>query len=100
MFYSVPGKPVISDCGFCTKSMLLFLEHHMQPIAQKVNLLFKKTNQFLRKTKSLSQLSEGAIHCLIDVVGHYHNIPHGEVLASFRRFLDARTEKKLQLKCK
>ena len=43
----------------------------------------------------MSQLPEGANLCTIDVVGLYPNIPHEEGLASLRRFLDARTEKKV-----
>ena len=35
-----------------------------------------------------------AILCTIDVVGLYPNIPHDEGLASLKKFLDARTEKK------
>ena len=60
-----------------------------------MNSFIKDTNHFLRKIKSLVQLPEGAILCTIDVVGLYPNIPHEEGLASFRKFLDARTEKKL-----
>ena len=71
-----------------------FPDHHLQPIAQKVNSFIKDTNHFLRKIKGLGQLPEGAILCTIDVVGIYPNIPHEEGLASLRRFLDARTEKK------
>ena len=41
------------------------------------------------------QLPEGAILCTIDVVGLYPNILHEEGLASLRKFLDARTEKKV-----
>ena len=55
----------------------------------------KNTNHFLRKIKSLGQLPEGAILCAVDVVGLYPNIPHEEGLASLRKFLDERTEKKV-----
>ena len=43
----------------------------------------------------MDQLPEGAILCTFEVVGFYPNIPHEEDLASLRRFLDARTEKKV-----
>ena len=62
---------------------------------QKVNSFIKNANQFLRKIKSLGQLPKGAILCTIDVVGLYPNIPYAEGLASLRKFLDARTEKKV-----
>ena len=92
---NVPGRPVISNCGFYTENISSFLEHHLQPIAQKVNSFIKDTNYFLRKIKSLGQLPEGAILCTIDLVGLYPTIPHEEGLASLRKFLDERTEKKV-----
>ena len=93
--HNVPGRPVISNYGFYTENISSFLDYHLQPIAQKVNLFIKDTNHVLRKIKSLGQLPEGAILCTIDVVGLYPNIPHEEGLASLRRLLDARTEKKV-----
>ena len=93
--HNVPGRPVISNYGFYTENISSFLEHHLQPIAQKVNSCIKDINHFLRKIKSLDQLPEGAILCTINAVGLYPNIPHEESLASLRKFLDARTEKKV-----
>ena len=93
--HNVLGRPVISNCGFYTENISSFLDHHLQPIAQKVNSFIKDTNHFLRKIKSLGQLPEGAILCTIDVVGLYPNMPHEEGLTSLRMFLDARTEKKV-----
>ena len=60
-----------------------------------MNSFIKDTNHFLRKIKSLGQLLEGVTLGIIDVVGYYPNIPHDEALASLRKFLDARTEKKV-----
>ena len=51
--HNVPGRPVISNCGFYTENISSFLDHHLQPIAQKVNSFLKDTNHFLRKIKSL-----------------------------------------------
>ena len=92
---NVPGIPVISNCRLYTENNSSFLDHHLQPIAQKVNSFIKDTNHFLRKINSLGQLPEGAILCTIVVVGLYPNILHEEGLASLRRFLEARTEKKV-----
>ena len=94
-FHNLLGRPVISNCGFFTENISSFLDHHLQPIAQKVNPFVKDTNHFLRKIKSLGQLPEGAILITIDVVCLYPNIPHEEGLVSLRKFLDARTEKKV-----
>ena len=37
--HNVPGRPVISNCGFYTENISSFLEHHLQPIAQKLRKL-------------------------------------------------------------
>ena len=39
--HNVPGRPVISNCGFYTENIFLFLEHHFQPHAQKVKLVLR-----------------------------------------------------------
>ena len=59
--HSAPGRPAISNCGFYTENISSFLNHHLQPIAQKVNSSIKNTNHILRKIKSLGQLSEGVV---------------------------------------
>ena len=91
--HNVPGRPVISNCGFCTENISSFLDHHLQSIAQKVNSFIKDSKLLLRKIKSLGQLPEGAILCTIDVVGLYPNIPHEEGLASLRKILYGRRKK-------
>ena len=63
-----------------------------------MNLFTKDTNDFLREIKSLGQLPEGSILCIVDIVDLYPNIPHEESLASLRRFLDGGTEKKVTTK--
>ena len=93
--YNVPGRLFISNCGFYAENISSFLDHRLQPIAQKVNSFIKDKNHFLRKITCLGQLPEGDILCTIDVVGLYRNIPHEEGLASLRRFLNKRTEKKV-----
>ena len=40
-------------------------------------------------------MADGAILCTMDVVGLYPNTPHGEGLASLRRFLEARDSKQV-----
>ena len=63
--HNVPGRPVISNCGFYTENISSFLDHHLQPIAQKVNSFIKDTNHFLRKIKSLGQLPEELFSALL-----------------------------------
>ena len=84
--HRVPDGPIISNFGFHTENISSFLDHCLQPIAQKVNTFTNNTNHFLRKIKSLVQLPEGAILCTVDFVGLYPNMPHEEGLASVRKF--------------
>jgi len=60
LFY-VPGRPVISNCGYYTENISAFVDHHLPP------------------------LPNGAILSTIDVVGLYPNIPHGEGLEAIKK---------------
>ena len=93
--HNVPGRSVISNCGFYTENISSFLDYHLQPLAQKVKSYIKNSNHFLNKIKKLGSLPDGAILCTMDVVGLYPNIPHGEGLASLRRFLETRDNKQI-----
>ena len=92
--YDVPGRPVISNCGFYNENISSFLDFHLQPLAQKVKSYIKDTNHFLKKIKGLGQLPGGTILCTIDVVS-YPNIPHNEGLAFLKDFLDSRVDKQV-----
>ena len=85
--HNVPGRPVISDCGYHTENILSFLNYHLQPLAKKVESYIKDTNYFLKKLKELGSLPKYVIVCTIDVVGLYPNILHEEGLASNRKQL-------------
>ena len=93
--YDVPGKPVISNCGFYIGNISSFLVFHLQPLVLKVKSYIKDTNHFLRKIKELGQLPEGTILCTIDVVGLYPNIPHDEGLAFLKHVLGSGVDKKV-----
>ena len=93
--HNVPVTPVILNCGFYTENISSFLDHHLQPIAQKVNSFIRDTNYILRKVKRLGQLPEGATLCTICAVGLYPNISYEEYLVSLRKFLYARTGKEV-----
>ena len=95
--HDVPGRPVISNCGFYTENISSFLDFHFQPLAQKVKSYIKDTDHFLKKIKELGQLPEGTILCTIDVVGLYPNIPHDEGLAFLKDFLDSRVDKQVTI---
>ena len=90
---SVPGRPVISNCGFFTENISAFLDHHLQPLAKKVRSYIKDTNHFLKKIMDLDGLPDGAILCTVDVVGLYPSIPHEEGLEALKGVLEHREDK-------
>ena len=93
--HNVPGRPVISNCGYYTENISSFLDYHLKPLAKKVESYIKDTNHFLKKFKELGSLPKNAILCTIDVVGLYPNIPHKEGLASIRNHVDNRENKEV-----
>ena len=68
-FHDVPGRLVISNCGYCTKNISSFLDFHSQPLAREVKSYIKVTNDFLKKLRSLPNLPDDIILCTVDVVG-------------------------------
>ena len=78
---NVPGRPVISNCGFYTENISAFLDFHLQSLTGEVKSYIKDTNDFLKK-RSLTDLPSDVILCSVDVVGLYPNIPHDESLCA------------------
>ena len=75
---NVPGRPVISNCGYYTESISAFSDFHLQPLAQAVKSYIKDTNDFLNKLCSLPKLPDNI------------NIPHDEGLSALKMQLDNR----------
>ena len=90
---NVPGRPVISNCGYYTENICAFLDFHLQPLAQAVKSYIKDTNDFLNKLLSLPKLLDKIILCTVDVVGLYPNVQHEEGLSALRKRLDNRMKK-------
>ena len=95
VLHGMPGRPVISNCGYYTENIFSFLNNHLQPLAQKVKSYIKYTNHFLSKLKSLGKLPQGSILSTIDIVGLYPNIAHNKGQNSLRRFLELRDKKQI-----
>ena len=91
--FSVPGRPVISNCGFYTENISAFVDYHLQPLARKVKSYIKDTNDFLKKLKNIKNLPNDYLLCTVDVVGLYPNIPHDDGLAAVKKALDRREDK-------
>ena len=86
---------MISSCGFYTESVSSFLGCHLKLTAQKVKSYIKDTNHFLNKIKTLGRLPDGVTLCIMDIIGLYPNITHGEVLASLRKILETGDNKQI-----
>ena len=93
--HNVPGRPVISNCGFYTENISAFLDFHLQPLAKQVKSFIKDTNDFLKKLRDLPPLPYDFLLCTVDVVGLYPNIPHEDGLAALKVVLDAREDKRI-----
>ena len=91
--HAVPGRPVISNCGYVTERISAFLDFHLQPLAKQVKSYIKDTNDFLCKLKDLPPLPDDAILCTIDVVGLYPSIPHDQGLEAMKKALEGRMDK-------
>ena len=91
--HKVPGRPVISNCGYYTENICSFLDFHLQRFAREVKSYIKDTNDFLKKLRSLPNLPDDIIFCAVDVVGLYPKIPHNEALPALRKRLDLIQEK-------
>ena len=95
--HEVPGRSVISNLHFYTQNISSCMDHHLQPLAQRVKFYIKDTNNFLNKIKKIGKLLEGAIVCTIDVVGLYLNKPHGEGLVFLYKFLETRENNQISI---
>ena len=84
---SVPGRPVISNCGTPTEKFSEYLEHILKPVMLESWLYIKDSGNILMNLKHLGQITDGAILVTADVVGLYPNIPHKAVLERLRRRL-------------
>ena len=82
--HSVPGRPNISNSGFCKENIAAFLDFQLKTIKS----YFKVTNDFLRKLQNLPKLPYDKILSLIDVVSLYPNISNGEGLLFLKKALD------------
>ena len=87
---SVPGRPVISNCGTPTGKISEYLDHILKPVMQESWSYIKDSGDFLKKVKHLGPIPDGAILVTADVVGLYPSIPHKAGLEALRRRLNKR----------
>ena len=85
---SVPGRPVISNCGTPTEKISEYLDHILKPVMQESWSYIKNSGDFLKKVKHLGQIQDGAILVTADVVGLYPIMAHKAGLEALRRRLN------------
>ena len=73
------GGPIISGCEGPTERISAFVDHLIQPIAQKQPSYLKDTTDFLNFIKK-TKLPKNTILVFMDVTSLYKNIPQEEVL--------------------
>ena len=69
------GRPIISGCDGRTERISAFVDHLIQPIAQKQASYLKDTTDFLNVIEK-TKLPKSTILVSIDVTSLYTNIPH------------------------
>ena len=52
--FNVPGRPVISNCGWYAENISSFLDLYLQSIAKKFKSYIKETNNFIKKLHCLT----------------------------------------------
>ena len=93
-------------CIMFLADLLFQIVDSIQKISPHFQLLFttyssesdfihKRCKSFFTENQEFGQLLEGHILCTTDIVTLYPNISHEKAMASFRKFLDAKTEKKV-----
>ena len=71
------GRPIISGCQGPTERILSFVDHLLQPIAQKQTSYLKDTTDFINFIEK-TQVSHETILVSMDVTSLYTNIPQEE----------------------
>ena len=49
--HNVPGRPVISNCGYYTENISSSLDYHLKPLAKKVESYIKDTKSFSQEAQ-------------------------------------------------
>ena len=88
-----PGRPIIAAINSPTSKLARFVDHHLQPIAEKLPSYVQDTGAFLRKIKKIGRVPKNSILVTMDVSSLYTNIPHREGLNAAARALEARTNR-------
>ena len=92
---SVPGRPVISNCGTSTEKVSEFLDSQLKPVMQSSWSYIKDSGDFIKKIKDINNIPKDSILVTADVVGLYPSISHEASLEALEKALNNRTDKKV-----
>ena len=87
---SVPGRPVISNCGTRTEKISEYLDHILKPVMQESWSCIKDFGDFFKKARNLGHIPDGNFLVTADVVHPYPSILHKAALEALRRRLNKR----------
>ena len=78
-----PGRPIISDCSSETYTISEYIDHFLQPLANKHPSYIKDTYDFINKLKQ-SKVEKNTLLVTLDVSSMYTNIDHESGLKAVR----------------
>lgn len=83
---SVPGRPVISNCGAPAEKASEFLHFHLKRFMKNGASYINDSNKFIKKIKKID-ISNDALLVTAAVVGLYPSIPHEVGIKALRNAL-------------
>jgi hypothetical protein len=97
-FYMLPkvhkpnhqGRPIIAAVNSPTTNLARYVDHHLQPLAEKLPSYVKDTGDFLRKIERTRKVRPNSILVTMDVASLFTNIPHKEGVNAVAHALEQR----------
>ena len=84
---SVPGRPVICNCGTSTEKVSEFLDSQLKPVMQSSWSYIKDSGDFIKKIKDINNIPKDSILVTADVVWLYPSIPYEAGLEALEKAL-------------
>ena len=82
-----PGRPIIAALNSPTTNLSRFVDHHLQPLAEKLPSFIKDSGAFLRKIEATKKVNPNDILVTMDVSALYTSIPHREGMNAVAHYL-------------
>ena len=92
---SVPGRPVVSNCGTSTEKVSEFLDSQLKSVMQSSWSYIKDSGDFIKKIKNVNNIPKDSILVTTDVMELYPSIPHEAGLEALEKAFNNRTDKKV-----